>query len=189
MNPRLEKLLKLPLYQRLLALGIVVLLICAAFAWFMVVPQLDELEQLKQTQAKLAVELVQKRQIANNLPKFKAEFAKMEKMLEKALTKLPNKREIPTLLTNLAVLAKESGLDVQSFKPNKEISKGFFAEGPADMKLEGAYHDIAHFAQSVGELSRIVNLTDLKLSNPKEKDGLVSLKVDCKVVTFRFVDQ
>ncbi len=189
MNPRLEKILKLPLYQRLLGLGVVVVLIVAAFGWFLVVPQFDELEQLKKAQDKLDVELIQKRQIANNLPKFKAEFAKMEKMLEKALTKLPNKKEIPTLLTNLAALAKDSGLDVKSFKPKGEISKGFFAEVPADLQLKGAYHDIAHFAQSVGELSRIVNLTDLQLKSPKVLDGQVALQVNCKVVTFRFVDQ
>jgi len=189
MNPRIEKLLKLPLYQRLIALGVVVILIIGAFGWFLVMPQLDELEQLKQTKDQLNVELIQKQQIANNLPKFKAEFAKMEKMLEKALTKLPNKKEIPTLLTNLAILAKDSGLDVKSFKPKGEIPKGFFAEVPAEMELFGAFHDIAHFTQSVGELSRIVNLTDLQLKSPKEKDGQVTLQVKCKVVTFRFVDQ
>jgi type IV pilus assembly protein PilO len=189
MNPRIEKLLKLPLYKRLLCLGVVVLLVIAAFGWFMIVPQLDELSQLEQTNQNLETELIQKRQIANNLPKFKAEFAKMEKQLEKALTKLPNKKEIPTLLTNLAALAKDSGLDVKTFKPQNEVSKGFFAEVPASLQLQGAYHDIAHFAQSVGELSRIVNLSDLKMGGPKVEDGQVSLQVDCKVTTFRFVDQ
>ena len=189
MNPRLEKILRLPLYQRLIGLGVVIALIVAAFGWFMVVPQMDKLTQLEQTRDKLDIELAQKRQIANNLPKFKAEFAKMEKQLEKALTKLPNKKEIPTLLTNLAALAKDSGLDVNSFKPLNEVSKGFFAEVPADLKLRGSYHDIAHFAQSVGELSRIVNLADLQLKSPKVENGQVSLDVNCKVVTFRFVGQ
>lgn len=189
MNPRIEKILVLPLYQRLLGLVVVIALICAAFGWFMVVPQIDELDQLQQTRQRLETELIQKQQIANNLPKFKAEFAKMEKQLEKALTKLPNKKEIPTLLTNLASLAKDSGLDVKSFKPQGEVSKGFFAEVPAALQLEGGYHEIAFFAQSVGELSRIVNLSDLTMKSPKVADGMATLQVDCKVTTFRFVDQ
>ena len=189
MNPRIEKILKLPLYQRLIGLGIVVALIVGAFVWFMVMPQLEELDRLNQDIQRLETELIQKRQIANNLPKFKAEFAKMEKQLEKALTKLPNKKEIPALLTNLASLAKASGLDVKTFRPQNEVPKGFFAEVPAALQLEGSYHNIAKFAQSVGELSRIVNLSDLKMSGPKVEDGQVSLKVDCKVTTFRFVDQ
>jgi len=95
----------------------------------------------------------------------------------------------PTLACNLASLAKDSGLDVKSFKPLGEVPKGFFAEVPATLQLEGSYHDIAYFAQSVGELSRIVNLSDLKMSSPKVADGGASLQVNCKVTTFRFVDQ
>lgn len=189
MNPRIEKILKLSLYQRLIGLGVVVVLIVGAFGWFMVVPQFEELDRLDRDIQRLETELIQKRQIASNLPKFKAEFAKMEKQLEKALTKLPNKKEIPTLLTNLAALAKDSGLDVKKFQPKAEVSKGFFAEVPASLQLSGAYHNMGMFAQSVGKLSRIVNLSNLKMSSPKVVDGQVNLKVDCKVTTFRFVDQ
>lgn len=189
MNPRIEKILKLPLYQRLLGLALVIALIIGGFAWFMVMPQLEELERLEGDNRRLETELIQKRQIADNLPKFKAEYAKMEKQLEKALTKLPNQKEIPALLTNLASLAKASGLDVKKFQPQGEVTKGFFAEVPAALQLEGTYHQIGHFAQAVGELSRIVNLSDLKMSSPKVVDGQVSLQVSCKVTTFRFIDQ
>lgn len=189
MNPRVEKILKLPLYQRVLGLLVLVLLVVAAFGWFVVVPQMEELERLEQTSRKLETELIQKRQIADNLPQFKAEYAKMEKQLEKALTKLPNKREIPTLLTNLAALAKDSGLDVRTFKPGGEVSKGFFAEVPADLQLQGSYHEVAQFAEAVGGLSRIVNLSNLRMSSPKVAGGDVELQINAKVTTFRFVDQ
>jgi type IV pilus assembly protein PilO len=189
MNPRIEKIVKLPLYQRLIGLGVVVALIVGAFAWFVAMPQLEELDRLSQDIQRLETELIQKRQIADNLPKFKAEFAKMEKQLEKALTKLPNQKEIPALLTNLAALAKTNGLDVKTFRPQNEVPKGFFAEVPALLQLEGSFHNVGLFAQSVGELSRIVNLSELKMSSPKVEDGQVTLKVDCKVTTFRFIDQ
>lgn len=189
MNPRVEKILKLPLYQRLLGLALLVLLIVAAFGWFMIVPQMEELERLEQTKKQLETELIQKRQIANNLPQFKAEYAKMEKQLEKALTKLPNQKEIPTLLTNLAALAKDSGLDVKTFKPGGEVSKGFFAEVPADLQLQGSYHEMAQFAEAVGELSRIVNLSNLRMGSPRVSGGEVDLQINAKVTTFRFVDQ
>lgn len=189
MNPHVEKILKLPLYQRLLGLAVLIVLIVAAFGWFVVVPQMEELERLRQTNRQLETELIQKRQIADNLPQFKAEYAKMEKQLEKALTKLPNQREIPTLLTNLAALAKDSGLDVKTFKPGGEISKGFFAEVPADLQLQGTYHEMAHFAEEVGKLSRIVNLSNLRMASPKVSGGEVDLQINAKVTTFRFVDQ
>lgn len=191
MNPKIEKILKLPLYQRLLGLGVCALLIVAASVWFLLLPQSDELVRLEDELQRVETELVQKRQIANNLPKFKAEFAKMEKQLEKALTQLPNKKEIPTLLTNLASLAKDSGLDVKKFQPKGEVPKGFFAEVPSQLELQGSYHQIAEFAQAVGELSRIVNLSNLSLSGPKVSDvgDQAVLKISCNVTTFRFLEQ
>jgi type IV pilus assembly protein PilO len=188
MNPRIEKLLKLPLYQRLAILLIVLLAIVGAATWFLGMPAYEELTKLRQEAQKLDGEIAQKRLVASNLPKFKEEFAKMEKQLEKALTKLPNQSEIPSLLTNLAGLAKDNGLEVQSFKPKPEVPKGFFAEVPADMVLRGNYHEIAMFASAVGDLPRIVNLNNLSLGKPKLTGEEAVLDVTCNVLTFRFVD-
>lgn len=189
MNPKVEKLLKLPLYQRFAILGVMVVLIAAAFVWFLWLPEYEKLGEMDQQIVKLQAELVQKKRIADNLPKFKAEFAKLEKLLEEALTQLPNKKEIPTLLTNLATLAKDNGLEVVSFKPRGEVNKGFYAEVPGALDLVGSYHQIAEFAQAVGKLSRIVNLSDLNMSGPSVQGGTAVLRIKCKVTTFRFVEQ
>lgn len=188
MNPKVEKLLKLPLYRRFTILGVLVALIVGAFVWFLWLPEYEKLEGMDQDIVRLEAELIQKKQIADNLPKFKAEFAKLEKLLQEALTQLPNKKEIPTLLTNLATLAKDNGLEVVSFKPGSEVNQGFYAEVPASLDLIGSYHQIAEFAQAVGKLSRIVNLSELKLSSAKVQGGTAVLKIKCKVTTFRFVE-
>ncbi len=189
MNPKVEKLFKLPLYQRFAILGVLVLLITGAFVWFLWLPEYEKLADMDQDIVRLEAELIQKKQIADNLPKFKAEFAKLEKLLEEALTQLPNKKEIPTLLTNLATLAKDNGLEVVSFQPRGEVNKGFYAEVPASLDLIGSYHQIAGFAQAVGKLSRIVNISDLNLSSPSVQGGAADLKIKCKVTTFRFVEK
>jgi type IV pilus assembly protein PilO len=170
-------------------LGVLVLAIVGAFGWFIVVPQFEELETLSSKKETLETELIQKRQIANNLDKFKAEFDKMEEQLTAALKQLPNKAELPTLLTNLSSLAKDNGLEVLNFKPMSEVKKGFYAEVPTALKLTGTFHQIAMFTQSVGELSRIVNVSNLALTAPKVTGGQAMLKIGCKVTTFRFVDK
>ncbi len=189
MNPKVEKLLKLPLYQRSAILGVLVVLLMGAFVWFLWLPEYEKIGQMEEEVSRLQAELVQKQQIANNLPKFKAEFAKLEEQLNEALTQLPNKKEISSLLTNLATLAKDNGLEVLSFSPKGEVSKGFYAEVPAALNLVGTYHQIAEFAQAVGKLSRIVNLSNLDLSGPKVTENLAVLKIKCKVTTFRFVEK
>jgi len=189
MNPKVEKLLKLPLYQRSLLLAALVVVVFGVFVWFLWLPEYDKLAGMDQEIARLEADYVQKKQIADNLPKFKEEFAKLEKLLEEALTQLPNKKEIPTLLTNLASLAKDNGLEVVNFTPRGEVNKGFYAEVPASLDLVGSYHQIAEFAQAVGKLSRIVNLSDLSLASPRVDGRSAVLGIKCKVTTFRFVEQ
>ena len=189
MNPKVETLLKMPLYKRLLVLGALVVVVIGAFVWFLWLPEYEKLGPMDQDIARLEAEYIQKKQIADNLPKFKEEFAKMEKLLEVALTELPNKKEIPTLLTNLATLAKDSGLEVVSFSPRGEVNKGFYAEVPASVDLTGSFHQIAEFAQAVGKLSRIVNLSNLDLSSPRVNGDTAILRIKCNVTTFRFVEQ
>ncbi len=188
MNPKLEKLLKLPLYQRVAILAVLVVLLVGACSWFLILPEYEKMGQMEQDLGRLQADLIQKQRIANNLPKFKAEFLKLEEQLKAALTQLPNKKEIPSLLTNLATIARDNGLDVVSFSPKAEVSKGFYAEVPGSVDLIGTYHQIAEFAQAVSELSRIVNLSDLELSGPIVEGDVAVLKIKCKVTTFRFVD-
>ena len=188
MNPKLEKLLKLPLYQRMAILAVLVVLLVGAFTWVALLPEYEKIGEMDRDLSRLEADLIQKQRIANNLPKFKAEFLKLEEQLKAALTQLPNKKEIPSLLTNLATIARDNGLDVVSFSPRGEVSKGFYAEVPGSVDLVGTYHQIAEFAQAVSKLSRIVNLSNLELSSPKVEGDVAVLKIKCKVTTFRFVD-
>jgi len=188
MNPKLEKLLKLPLYQRVAILAVLVVLLVGACTWVVLLPEYEKMGEMDQELSRLEADLIQKQRIANNLPKFKAEFLKLEEQLKAALTQLPNKKEIPSLLTNIATIARDNGLDVVSFSPRAEVSKGFYAEVPGSVDLVGTYHQIAEFSQAVSKLSRIVNLSDLDLSAPKVEGDVAVLKIKCKVTTFRFVD-
>jgi type IV pilus assembly protein PilO len=188
MNPKLEKLLKLPLYKRVAILAVLVILMVGASVWFLILPEYEKIGEMEQKLSQLEADLIQKQRIANNLPKFKAEFAKLEEQLKAALTQLPNKKEIPSLLTNLATIARDNGLDVLSFSPKGEVAKGFYAEVPGSVDLLGTYHQIAEFAQAVSKLSRIVNVSDLELSGPRIENNVAILKIRCKVTTFRFLD-
>lgn len=188
MNPRVEKLLKLPAYQRGLILGVVLLIIIGGFVYFLYLPKHEEYRQLLETGATLQAKLEQDRRIASDLPKFEAEYQRMQQQLEEALTQLPNEKEIPTLLTNIASLAKDQGLEVLRFKPGGEVPKGFYAEVPVELKLSGSFHQVALFFQSVGELSRIVNMGNLTMGNAKATDGRTTLTVDCLATTFRFIE-
>lgn len=189
MDPRVEKIFNLPSYQRALLFGGLLVAIVGLFVYLVYLPEVETLNSLNEQNQTLAAKLQQDQRIANNLPKFKAEYEKMKVRLDDALTELPNDKEIPTLLTNIAGLAKESGLEVQLFKPGGEVPKGFYAEVPVTLKLNGTYHELGMFAYEIGQLSRIVNLNSLSLKAPKMVSGRTLLSVDCTATTFRFLPQ
>jgi len=188
MDPRVEKVLKMPLYQRVLLLLLILGVIAGGYAYFLYVPAQKELAKQQKNNKKVLVELQEKRRIANNLPRFKAEYEKMKKQLDLALNELPNESEIPSLLTSVAGLARDNGLEVVEFKPGKERTKGFYAEVPVSLKLKGNYHEMALFCEAVSNLARIVNVTNLDLGKPKMSDGVAQLSISNTVVTYRFVE-
>ena len=189
MDPRVEKILKLPAWQRGSLVLIVLMILVGLFAYMVYMPMADELDQKRQENAALSAKLQQDQRIANNLPAFKEEYEKMQARLDQALTELPNEKEIPTLLTNIGGLVKESGLEITLFKPQKEVPKGFYAEVPVALQLTGTYHQMAMFSYKLGQLSRIVNLNKLKLSKPKIEGNKALLSIDCTATTFRFLPQ
>ena len=71
------------------------------------------------------------------------------------------------------------------FKPGKEVSKGFYAEIPVNIEVEGGYHNLAMFFDKVSKLSRIVNVSNIKIQKMKEP-GM--LKATCVATTYRFLE-
>ncbi|MEZ4484943.1 MAG: type 4a pilus biogenesis protein PilO [Syntrophotaleaceae bacterium] len=142
-------------------------LILVGFVYFVYLEKHKEYVKLEQTKSSRLAKLQEDRSIADNLPKFKSEYESMKRKLDKALAELPNQKEIPNLLTSIASLAKDNGLDVLQFKPGGEKPQGFYAEVPVSLKLVGSYHEVAMFAYDVSNMARIVNINNLKMDAPK----------------------
>jgi type IV pilus assembly protein PilO len=188
MHPTIEKIFNWPLYQRVLLLSGVVALVLAGFIYFVYLEKHKEYVRLEESKNIRLAKLQEDQRIADNLPKFKSEYESMKRKLDRALTELPNKKEIPTLLTSIASLAKDNGLDVLRFKPGAEKTQGFYAEVPVSLKLVGSYHEVAMFVYDVSNLARIVNINNLRLASPKMQGGRNLLSIECLATTFRFIE-
>ncbi len=188
MDARVEKVLNLPAYQRVLMLLVLVGGLAAAFYFLIYQGQLDEFEKTKGRKESVQTQLNKNRNIAKNLPIYRAEYEQLQEKLASALDELPDQKEIPSLLSNIADLARGQGLDVLRFKPQGESPQGFYAEVPVELKLAGSFHDVALFFDAVGKMTRIVNIKDLKIGGAKEAEGRTVLNVDCRAITYRFVE-
>ena len=97
---------------------------------------------------------------------FEAKLESVKRDLEIKKAQLPDKKEIPQLLTTISSLGKESGLNFLLFRPKPEVPKEFYAEIPVEIQVEGSYHEVASFFSRVGNLDRIVNITNVIMEKP-----------------------
>lgn len=189
MDPQIEKIIKLPTQQKIIILMLVLVLEVAGMIWFLYLPKHNELAQLKGNLIKLQDEVAEKTKIANNLPKVQKEYSDLQIELERALTELPNSKEIPSLLTSITNLGKNAGLDFLVFRPKPEASKDFYAEVPVDIVISGSYHSVANFFAAVANLPRIVNISNVDFVEVKSVNNRMITKVNCLATTFRFLDK
>ncbi|GFO55186.1 pilus assembly protein PilO [Geomonas sp. Red276] len=189
MDPRVEKILKLPTRQKIAVLALILLLEGAALFNFLYRPQMVALKELQTKVDDMERQIHENRSIANNLPRYKAEYEQLKKDLDTALTELPNQKEIPSLLTSISSAGKNAGLDFLLFRPRSEVPKEFYAEVPVDIAVSGTYNNVADFFVAVGNLPRIVNINNVNVSDIKNANGRITLKVTCLATTFRFLEK
>ena len=189
MDPRIEKIFRLPSKQKLLILIVSLSLIAVGFYFALIKPKQEELKTFQDTLAGLQAQVEENRKIAANLPRLEREYFQLSKELEKALTELPDQKQIPLLLTSITSAGKSSGLDFLVFKPRPEEPKEFYAAVPVDITVSGSYNSVAKFFVAVSELPRIVNISNVVTSDIKSTGDQTNLKVTCLATTFRFLDK
>ena len=188
MQQYLDKFGKLPASSKLIALVVLVLLITVGYYFMVRIPEQDVIAGLQTDIANLTKTRDKDAAIAEHLDEYKAEVTRLQEDLEKAKTLLPNEREVADLLKQVANLGKKVGLDFTLFRPEPDVPRDFYAEVPVDISITGDYHTVALFFSKVSQLKRIVNIQNVKMSSPVEKNGKILLSVTGQAVTFRFLE-
>ena len=178
-----------PLPFRLGAFGLVFVIAVVAGAYFLVWnSKKPELERAQAEQQQLLQKLEQKAKKAANLDAYKAQLAEMEQSFGAMLRKLPNKTEVPNLLTDISQQGTAAGLDQKLFQPNAQVVKDFYAELPIKMRLTGSFHSIGAFVSGIAALPRIVTLHDVEITQVGKATGSDQLQLDLTAKTYRYLD-
>jgi len=185
LDPLHEQISYLPPWQRYGFLLLPVLFIFFIFYYSSYRGKSGRISQLKKEIRTLELEFNRVRQLAVRLSELKEEHNQLRELLNELVAQLPDSKEIPELLIQISKLGKRSGLEFTLFKPEPEQPKGFYVEIPIKMEMIGGYHEVAKFFERVSKMSRIVNITNIRIGEPKVEDGLVLLRTNCVAVTFR----
>ena len=147
--------------------------------------QIEELEQMRNQEAKLKEEYLGKKKQAINLDLHRQQLREIDTQFGALLRQLPNRSQMDALLVDINQAGLGRGLLFDLFRPApSEITREFYAERPISVKVVGTYHDMGAFASDVGQLPRIVTLNDVTITAGKDSQ----LTMDATARTFRYLD-
>jgi len=185
LEPFFEKLEKLPTNYRLLISAGIFLLFIAGFVWLAYLPKYETIGKLEKELAQLQKELTTAKRNARDLAKYQKKMKEAEVQFKRVMKSLPEKEEIPSLLTSVSDSGRDSGLEFLLFQPKGEVKKDFYAEIPVAIRVNGKYHNVAVFFDRVARLNRVVSIRDVNMAPTKGEDLVTS----CTAVTYKFIEE
>ena len=142
---------------------LVIVVIIAVYYVTVYMPHVDTMESLYREFNSKKAEFSKMVVLVRDRGQFMEEVEALDRDLKVAISMLPDKKEIPSLLKKLSDEAEKFGLEVYYFEPLAERKKEFYAEVPVSMKVKGSFHEVLGFFDSVNKLARIVNVSDLEM--------------------------
>lgn len=190
MDALFEKIGELTKIQRLLICLGTLGLIGAGFYFLMLGPKLDSLKAARQDLESQRTLLATYKAKAAALEKVEAQMAQAQEQFNIAMTALPDKRELPSLLDEISKAGKDAGLEVQLFAPQNMVENPSYIEIPLSMTVVGRYHQMAEFFYRVSGFNRIVNMSTINMNrmSGKEVADRNKIQMKCVAVTYMFVE-
>jgi type IV pilus assembly protein PilO len=137
-------------------------------------------------------ELRRLQEFAKNIQQIKADFRELNVQLESALEHMPRTYNLPQLLRRLNMVAQNSGVEIQKFKPTKGEEKGdgaFFSTIQFEISLRGTYMQTLVFLDQMSRLKRIISVDSINLAvakNENLRSGATVADSIALVRTYRF---
>lgn len=189
MNELISRILELPRQQKIGVLAGLILLILGMYYLFFYAPRSARISELSEGIENTRNERVKKKKLLTNLPKLQRQLRELDGRLKEAVAQLPDRKEIPDLLSSISARARDAGLDILIFRPRAEDVRDFYAEIPVDIVVRGGFHEVVTFFDEVGSLNRLVNIKNIEIKNPRPQGGQISLETSALATTFRFLDE
>lgn len=166
-----------------------VLLIVAAGVVFYLygLPYGAKVEAYQKQRADLRSRVELRRVQLANLDKIRKERAVLEGQLAELLKRLPPEREIPQVLRSVTGLARSSGLTVVGVKRKEGRPQidPIFVEIPMTVSVQGGYPGLLRFAEQVGQLPRLVTISELQIKPPEKADAGFRIQADLVATVYQ----
>ena len=188
-NEFIEKIAKIPLLQKL---AFVVILLGAAFALYYFLVYDSKTDQLKRLNSMLQAKKTERAALKHkkrSKGSFLRQLQELRERRRKAMTLLPDKARYGELIKHLNDEAKAAQVKLHETRRLKEQSKGFYIRMPIALSLEGTFHQLAQYFNLIGSMTRIVNIRNLLLTDPKYLGRKTYLKAKVIATAYRLASK
>ncbi len=148
-------------------------------------PQWDELVAAGMQEQTLRQTFARNAGRARDLDRLRRRRSDVQAQVETMERQLPGRADMDALLSEVNQAGLGRGLQFELFKPGKAQVFDYYAELPIDIRLSGSFHALAGFASDVANLSRIVTLEGIALT--QGRDGTLAFEGMAR--TFRYLDR
>ncbi len=181
----------LPSFVRIILAAIPALVITLVVVFVLILPKQKEIKGLEQKISTQENEIARNQAKVAKLPELTLENERLRVRLNELKQQLSEEKEVSTLLKQVSDLCIGSGLKIGLWKPEqrKTHPSGIVYEIPVRVELAGNYHSLGYFFSSLTELSRIVNISDIKISDPKPERENALVKIYFTATTFSVVPE
>lgn len=172
-------------------LGIAAIVIAAILGlgyFFVFSDQRSTLESAKQEEETLKEDFSKKAKEAAQLPALKKQLEQINESFSVLLRQLPTDAEVPNLIQELHDAASSSGMRLNTVTPQAIVNDGPIDILPYNIALTGTHQEISAFARSVGKLSRIITLSEIKLKPDSKDDKSNTFTLTAMANTYKAVD-
>lgn len=167
--------------------------IVIAIIVFMLVisPKNKEIKELQKKIAEQENEIAKAQVKAEKLGQLTFENERLKRRLEDLKRQLPEEKEVSSFLKQVSDLCIRSGLKVLLWRPEgkRDHKSGIVYEIPVKIELSGDYHSLGYFFSSLTKLDRIINISDIRLADPKPERNKAILRIAFTATTFSAVPE
>lgn len=189
-SDNLKSLNTLPWFSQL-GIFVVFGLILIAGGWFFFVKGWNEQIAIKQKQLdSLKTEIQRGQAVEQKHQEFQTQNTQLLNKLATLKIILPEAKQTDQLLRQVQESALNSGLVIRRFQPLPVVQRDFFSEWPINLEVDGSYHSLGIFFDKLSKFPRIVNVSDVKITESKAKgDPRFTISASCTATTFVYGEE
>lgn len=179
-----EEMPEWPVLPQILIIGVLVVLLQLFGAWFYLMPQLDELEQIRQQEVTLKSSIRTKAIKVAALPQLQAQLNELNTRYEFLLKQLPVQKELASMLSSVNDLGLKNSLSFTRVDWGEKQVQEFLYRLPLNIELTGNYDNIGQFSEAIAKLPRIISLHDVEWNRVSQESSTLHFRV--RAYTYQF---